>query len=357
MKIFDLVDARAIATYWENAYPDATMDFLGQKFFPNAALPDNELRWIKGYNQAPVALQPSALDTKASMRDRIGFEEIRTGVPFFREGARMGEQEFHDLQMFSQRGGAAADAVIARIYEDRAALIKGALVQGERMRWSLLTTGGIDIQATDENGRDVHFEYNFDPDNEWATNNNIVIAGAQAWTKANEDTSDPIDDLSEAVISMRNRGVNVTDVYMNSTTLRGLLASKSIRIAMNPVGDVGRKYFEADLRSAVEHYANVTIHTYDNMFVNEQGAQTKYLPDGKVVLLPGGSPLGNTYYGMTPEAARDGLEKYATHQRIAPGISLTSYLEPHPVNSVLIVSETVMPSFEAMDSVYVMQVS
>ena len=44
-----------------------------------------------------VALQPSAFDTKASVRDRIGIAKIITEMPFFREAMRIGELERQEL--------------------------------------------------------------------------------------------------------------------------------------------------------------------------------------------------------------------------------------------------------------------
>ena len=68
--------------------------------------------------------------------------------------------------------------------------------------------------------------------------------------------------------------------------------------------------------------------------------------------------LGSTYYGTTPEESD--LMSGATEaqvQIVNTGVAVTSVKEPHPVNVMTIVSEIVLPSFEAIDGVFIAKVA
>ena len=162
--IFEIFDSKAIAAYWTDVNTAMKNPMIGSQFFPNNKNNGLELAWIKGRNQLPVALQPSAFDTKATLRDRIGVTEVSTEMPFFREATRIGEKERQDIQNLLAKGIPFAQPTIARVYDDITRLVDGALVQAERMRMSLLVDGTISVTATAGTGRDISYQYNYDPD-------------------------------------------------------------------------------------------------------------------------------------------------------------------------------------------------
>ena len=69
--ILELVNAKALSTYWQETVSNR-IPYLGETLFPAKKKLGLDLAWIKGYNGLPVALKPSAFDTKATTRDRIG---------------------------------------------------------------------------------------------------------------------------------------------------------------------------------------------------------------------------------------------------------------------------------------------
>ena len=82
------------------------------------------------------------------------------------------------------------------------------------------------------------------------------------------------------------------------------------------------------------------------------GDSVKYIPDGYVVLVPDGK-VGEMWYGTTPEEAdlRAGMTN-ASVSIVNNGVAVTTIKEPHPVNTNIIASEIVLPSFQKMDAVY-----
>lgn len=355
--IYEIFESEAIAAYWTDVNANMQDPVLGPRFFPVSKRTGLNLAWIKGRNNLPVALQPAAFDTKAPLRDRIGVKELSTEMPFFREAMRIGEKDRQDIETLLSKGEQFALPTIMTIFDDTNNLINGALVQAERMRMSLLAFGKINIEATAENGRPISYQYNYDVDGVWAQDNNIELVGASTWTMANKDTSDPINDLLDAVELMSTKyGVKITEAVMNTTTLKNMLASSSIIKAINPVGATNMIVTKKQLKTYVEDQTELNITIYDKMFKDEQGDDKKYYPDGYVTLTPNYA-LGNTWFGTTPEefdlmSGNVG----ASVSIVNTGVAVTTIKEPHPVNVQTIVSEIVLPSFERMSDVYVIKV-
>lgn len=356
MNIYDIFESKAIASYWTDVNANMKDPMIGTKYFPVSKQTGLSLAWIKGRNNLPVALQPAAFDTKAPLRDRIGVKELSTEMPFFREAMRIGEKDRQDIETLLAKGEQFAQPTIMRIFDDVTNLVDGAMVQAERMRMSLLYSGRIGITATAENGRDIAYNYDYDVDGEWATNNKVELLTTSQWTLANAATSDPINDLLDAVERMaETKGVRPVEVLMNTTTFKGMIASESIAKAMNPLGATSMIITRNTAKQFIENETGLTITLYDKMFKDEQGADRKYFPDGYATLLPAYA-LGNTWYGTTPEEfdLMSGTAN-ASVSVVNTGVAITTIKEPHPVNVQTVVSEIVLPSFERMDDIYVIK--
>ncbi len=356
-QLYEIFESKALAAYWEDINVNMQDPLIGTKYFPVSKQTGLNLAWIKGRNNLPVALQPSAFDTKAPLRDRIGVKELATEMPFFREAMRIGEKDRQDIETLLAKGEQFAAPTILRIFDDVKNLVDGALVQSERMRMSLLVNGTINIVASADNGRDISYAYNYDVDGSWATNNKAELLTGAKWTLANKATSNPIDDLLDAVEKMaETRGVRPVEVIMNTTTFKGMIASESLAKAMNPLGASSIIVTRNTAKQFIESETGLTITIYDKMFKDEQGTDHKYYPDGYVTLLPSYA-LGNTWYGTTPEEfdLMSGTAN-ASVSIVNTGVALTTIKEPHPVNVQTIVSEIVLPSFERMDDIYVIKV-
>lgn len=355
--IYDIFESKAIASYWTDVNSHMKDPMIGTRFFPTSKQTGLNLAWIKGRNNLPVALQPSAFDTKAPLRDRIGVTEMSTEMPFFREAMRIGEKDRQDIETLLAKGEQFAQPTIMRIFDDTANLVSGAEVQAERMRMSLLYGGAINIVANGDNGRPVSYQYNYDAAGQWASKNKKVLAGTATWTLANKATSDPIGVLLDAAELMAEQyGVKAVEVLMNTTTFKGMIVSDSIAKAMNPLGASSIIVTRKTAKEFVENQTSLVITLYDKMFKDENGVDHKFYPDGYVTLLPAYS-LGNTWFGTTPEefdlmSGNSG----ASVSIVNTGVAITTIKEAHPVNVQTVVSEIVLPSFERMDDIYVIQV-
>lgn len=354
--LYEIFESKAIASYWKDVNANMKDPMIGTRFFPVSKQTGLNLAWIRGRNNLPVALQPSAFDTKASLRDRIGVKELSTEMPFFREAMRVGEKDRQDIETLLAKGIQFVEPTILRIFDDIKALVDGAAVQAERMRMSLLYGGTIAITATADTGRTVAYDYNYDADGTWALEHKLELLAGARWSLANKATSDPINDLMDAVQKMaEDKGIKITEILMNSATLKGLLASESLAKAMNPIGAANIILNRTQLKQFVQDQSGLTITVYDKMFKDEQGHDHKFFPDGYATLLPSYS-LGNTWFGTTPEEfdLMNG-NSGASVSIVDTGVAITTIKEPHPVNVQTIVSEIVLPSFERMDDIYIIK--
>lgn len=349
--IMDLVSAKALTTYWQETVSNR-IPYLGEGLFPAKKKMGLDLAWIKGYKGLPIALKPSHFDTKATVRDRIGVKKIETEMPFFREAMTIKERDRQELLRFRENDNQNLySSIINDIFDDRAQLIEGALIQSERMRMQLLVTGGISIVANN-----VDYTYNYDVDGDWQTNNYEELSGTSLWTDATNST--PLEDIREMQQKIVDlTGVKPTRAIMTQKTFNYLLQNKSIKIAINPLANGANLVREAELKSLLLSELGLNVAVYDKKFKDETGATKNFYPDGYVTLLPA-STLGNTYYGTTPEEADLQSANFNGDVSIVEtGVAVTTINIPHPVNKETIVSEIVLPSFERMNEVATIKVA
>lgn len=342
-KIFDLINAVEIGTYYTNN-PSNAIPYLGATLFPSKKQLGLDLSWIKGANGLPVSLAPSAFDTKATVRDRIGVSKIDTEMPFFREAMRIGEKERQEIN--KAMGAANADylmPVINKIYDDANTLIAGAEVVNERMRMQLLSTGSIAISAE-------RAAYNYDY--KFSSGHKETLLTTAKWSDL--DNSTPVEDITRWQDAIEDdTGVRPTKAICTRKTWNYLLRNKSIKLDMNPSGGQNIIMTDSLLRTYLETKLNLVVAVYNKKYALVDGTSHLFFPDEVFTLFPDGN-LGNTYFGTTPEES-DLMSGGSTAQVqiVNTGVAVTTITEPHPVNVQTIVSEIALPSFETIDQIFI----
>lgn len=338
--IFDLINANDIGAYVE-AQPQ--VPYLGATLFPAKKQLGLDLSWIKGSSGLPIALKPSAFDAKATVRDRIGLSEIQTEMPFFKESMTVKERLRQELLKFAQnQNSPAVQSLVTQIFDDVSNLVKGANVQPERMIMQLLSTGKIAISA---NGQALDYDYKMSDEHKetltdtarWSdTENSTPIQDIIAWQDKVEDDT----------------GVRPARAIVTRKTWGYLLANKSIRLDLNPIGGQNVIMTNSMLQQYLTNKLGMSFAVYNNKFIDESGAKVNFFPDDVISLLPAGN-LGSTFYGTAPEEA-DLLSGNTDAQvRIVnTGVAVTTYKESDPVNVVCKASEIVLPSFETIDQIF-----
>lgn len=349
--IYDLVDSKAMALYWNEIYSNS-IPYLGTALFPDRKKLGLKLEFLKGYRSLPIALMPSAFDTKPTLRGRIGVKDFSTKMPFFRESMSLNEEDRQQLLMFQEMANNVyAKQLMTTIFDDRSNLVQGALVQSERMRMSLLVDGTIDISAPNKAGIVVNYKYNYDPEGEWTESNTDVVT---------TDWSDPGADIYGDCLKIKKdaqaRGITLTRCICTTKTWNYICKNEAIKKDMNPVGYQNIIISDADVKKYMVEKLGLTFVTYDKMYKDEAQVDKQFYPDDYVTFLPDGT-LGNTWYGTTPEEA-DLMagNKDADVEIVNTGVAILNKKESLPVNIITSVSQIVLPSFERMSDVFVLKV-
>ena len=339
MTIFDLIKSQELAAYWTELSQDKD-PYVGEELFPSDKKRGLDLKWIKGSKGLPVVLKTSAFDVAAIPRTRIGFEKLSAEMPYFKESMYIDEELRQDLNMVLETGNQAyIDSVINNVFDDEMKLLDGARASRERMRMMALTTGTIAMTA---NGQNYSYDYN------------VSHKGDAAVSWSDTANADPIEDLRLAQQSvLDDTGVKPTRAICNSVTWRQLRNNqkilKAIFVLTEGVGSISDKKLKEYLLDELE--LDVVIN--DKRYVDEQGAQKKYVPDETFVLFPEGD-LGKTWFGTTP-AESDLLSSSVANVSIVDnGVAITTSQSVDPVNVEIIVSMICLPSFEAADQVYIL---
>lgn len=343
--------ARAIGVIWD-AYKQSMgiQPYLGDGYFPREKSATMELRWFLGSNGLPVSLTPSNFDALATVRDRIGFKEVQTEMPFFRESYLVKEKDAQDYEnVMNAADSAVAQEVLKNIALGPVDLVRGANVVPERMRWQLLCPlDGSPKISISANG--INYDYNYDVDGSYKANNFVELSGTSAWDDL--ENSDPIEDLRKAIKVMKKRGKTIKTANMNDNTwLKVCKNKKTARylLAKNPTAVV--EITEKNVKQYIKDELELETIVYDKLYKGEDGKERTFIPDGMVSLVPGKTSLGKTKYGKTPEE-RSGDKSTGELQIVETGISLYTFTTPHPIVTQCICSEIVLPTFERMMDTY-----
>lgn len=340
--IFDLVTATEVASYWELFSKDRA-PYLGEELFPNDKKLGLDLSWIKGSAGIPVVLKPSAFDAVAVPRARIGFDKLSAEMPFFKESLYIDEQLRQQLNMVLATGNQNyIDAVLNRVFNDSMNLIEGAAAQRERMRMMMLTTGAISISA---NGQSYTYDYGL-PSSHKAT----------VTTSWSTTTADIGGDILEGIAKIEDdTGVTPARAVCGRGVWANMLANEKFIKSVFVLSNGNATLTDSQLKQHLLDAYGIDVVVNTKLYKDESGDQTKYVPDDTFVLFPAGK-LGTTWFGTTPEESdlMSGSVTDAMTSLVDTGVAVTTMKRTDPVNVETKATMISLPSFEAADSVYIL---
>lgn len=344
--IFDFVTAQNITAYWNTMNLAETDALLGDELFPSQQKLGLNLDWIKGASGLPVVLKPSAYDVVALKRDRIGFEQISTKMPFFKESMLIDEELRQNLNMVLETGNQAyIDTIVNRIFDDDTTLLRGARAQRERMRMSLLTTGTISIAA---NGQNYDYDYGLESYQEVD-----LTSGTATWDDPDTDIVSQIRTWQDTVETQT--GSRPTRAVCSQKTMGYIYANNIIRNAIWGNSSVAPVSYER-VRQYILSELGLTIAVYTKKYVNEAGNTVSYIPDDLFVLFPTGN-LGTGWFGTTPEQSDLMGGSTANVSITDTGVAVTTSKKVDPVNVDTKVSMIYLPSFERIPEILIATVA
>lgn len=350
----EVVNTSAIALAATNDASNA-IPYLGLQFFPEMKKAGLDLKWIKTHKGLPVTLKASNFDALPALRTREGVKIEKTQMAFFRETMQITEEDEQEIGRADDENDPYLQSALQSVYDDTNALLSGAEVVPERMRMSLLaTTEGHPSIGIESDG--VKYEYDYDPNGEYAAKHYLKLEGTSDWSDT--ENSKPLTDLNNARKALAKLGKIASYVLMNSNTFEYLLNNKQVKnaiLAQNLTANI--EMTEENVVSIVRSRTKLSIVLYDKMYMDEDKNDQYFYPDNKVTLLPAGA-LGKTWFGTTPEERTASQVADVDVSMYGVGIAIAKKVEygPPAVTSVT-ASEIVLPSYENMDSTFVIKVS
>jgi hypothetical protein len=336
--IFDLVTAKNIAQYWIEKNVNE-QPLLGETLFPAVREIGIKLEWIKGAKNQPVGLRLAAYDTKAIRRDRQGFEESSTKMPFFKESMYIDEELRQNLNTLMQTNNEQMiNQILTKIFDDEITLVKAARVTLERMRMEALTAGTVTLGS---NGQAYSYEYGVPADQK--------VDVTTVWSDPNADI---IGDITKFVEDMKAKGVVITRAVCNSSVAKNFRTNNALKNAIYVFANGTVNVTTARALDYIYNETGISIYVYDDVYVNESGQAVKYVPDNTLVLMPEGT-LGNTHFGVTPEESDLSNSLKAEVSIIENGVAVTTYGTEDPVNVETKVSMVALPSFERANEIVI----
>lgn len=353
MLVNEVVNSKAIALA---ATKDVSNDipFLGKRWFPEAKKAGLDLKWIKTHKGLPVSLAPSNFDTLPVLRARKGLKTEKTQMAFFREQITVSEEDALEIDRIKDENDPYLQGALQSIYDDSNNLVRGAEVVPERMIMSLLsTTNGHPVIGIESDG--VKYAYDYDPDGEYTKEHYAKLEGTNKWSDTAQ--SKPLTDLNNGRKKLQKKGRIAKYALMNSNTFQYLLENAQVKnslLAQNSTAVV--ELTDESVKSIVKIRTGLTIVLYDKMYMDESGKEKYFYPNDKVTLLPEGA-LGKTWFGTTPEERTAGQVADVDVTIFGKGIAIATKTEygPPAITSVT-ASEVVLPSYENMDSTFVLEV-
>ena len=353
MNIRDAYNASAIALV-NTEVASNKIPYLGSGLFPAKKKMGLDLKWIKTSKGLPVSLAPSNFDAVSTLRSREGFKLTETEMAFFRESMLIKEADEQEMMRVQDSTDPYAAEVLSRIFDDANTLIDGANVVPERMIMQLLAPKDghpkISIQA---NG--VTYEYNYDPNNTYSSKNYAELSSStDMWNDT--ENSDPLDDVSVALDTVEaETGERPSIMIISRKTMDYLKQNKKIRnaiLAQNATANIFMN--DNRVKEVFSNELGISVIVYSKQYKDETGKAQKFYPDGFATLIPTGA-LGNTWYGTTPEERTLMGNATADVSIVNTGVAVAVTVSNDPVQTKTTVSEIVLPSYERMDSTYVIK--
>lgn len=354
MLVSEVVTSESIALAATN---DASNDipYLGLQWFPEEKKQGLDLKWIKTHKGLAVSLAPSNFDALPVIRAREGLKTERTQMAFFRESMVIKEEDMQEIDRIKDENDPYLAGALVSIYDDTNTLVRGAEVVPERMRMQLLaTTNGHPVIGIQSDG--VNYAYDYDPTGEYASKHYMKITtAADKWSVA---TAKPLTDLNKAKKELRKMGKQPRFLLMNSNTFNYFLDNTEIKNAILAQNITANIIMDDDtVMSIIERRTGLISVLYDKMYIDDNGDEQYFYPDNKVTLLPAGK-LGKTWFGTTPEERTAGQVADVDVTIYGKGIAIavkTEYGPPALTSTTA--SEITLPSYEDMDSTYVIEVA
>lgn len=346
--LYDLVDPGEL-THYVRAYDNEVLHnvFTLDRWLPNRLIPDLEYRIRQGTLTDVETAEYRAWDTPAPFTGRPGVTRMRGEIPPVSRAIPLGEEETLRLRSL-ERG--TNDPIIDAIYSDSELMVRSVQARIELARGQLLTTGKVTFA---ENGLAIEADFGLAADHK--------VTPIALWT----DTTNakPLTDLLTWVNKyVDDNGTTPGTIMMSQTRLSNLMLNAEIRQAVAFAGTTPGRVNRDVVDNVLAVNGLPPISTYDvkvrvaNQTTGVISQQAVLDPQYVLLLPPAGTPLGETFYGITAEAivlSGRGL----IDQTAMPGIVALNLIQEHPVQTFTVGTAIALPTMAAPSALMVADVA
>ena len=322
---------------WYEQNPMVRPPFLlSSKFEPRHKL-SRKVDWANMSAKMPELLSLAGNNTDAIALERGELTLSTAKMPYFKNRFDIDEDDIDLFKMIDESNNAALSELLARVYDDASHLIENAEMTQEAINAQVFTTGALSLAS---NGQSYKYDYKI-------PTNHKVEAGVK-WDTA---TADPIADIAAwRQILRTERGADVNEIYMNSTTLGYFSKITAVKNAIYVFANGTVTPSQNAVIDFIEGQTGLRVFVYDRGYANAEHKFVPFIADGTVVLAPNGY-VGKGWSAETPEES-DAQDVYT----VGHGIALTTWRQQDPVAKYLQASMLYLPSFERKDDVIIASV-
>ena len=347
--ILNFVSAPVVGAYIQKANVQAGTPLLGYELFPSKRIGGMDLSFIKGKNSNPVLARPVAYDAEIGVVSRTSFEKLSSEMPQFAESLILGQRDMIKLEnaltLAANQNDTVLVSALQNYYDDTTNLATRVWARPHQLAMSVISTGKVTVNT--DTGSALEIVYS---DDAWTANNKKT--SAVAW--ASTSTSTPFTDIQNVIEDAADDGVTIVRLVMNRDTWKLLVNSKEVKDKYNPQGNLS--ITQSGYSSYLEDDLGISIIIENRQYkLTDGGANQKFYPDGVVSFLPDGS-LGSMCFGTTAEEIMAGKGD-ARFSVTSEGIGISVISDGAPVKTTTSAVAIVLPSFELIDSVYVLDIT
>lgn len=360
MRISDVYTTGAIALY-QTQNPSNREPFLLQSYFPNKKKMGDDIEFLKTHRGIGIALKHSTYDALPEVRPRGQAQLTKHRMPLFRESMIVKEHELMEIARIQDRNSPFLQPIVDSLYSDVDTLFEGAEISAEWLRSQIFAPidGNMQVKVPLVDNTISTFDY--DQDGSWKKNNYLELTSTDTWD--NPTTSKPLNDIRKATQYLANKGFTATTMISTSQTFDYLLENEQVKNALISVtGQTINFMDEGAVEEILRRKSRLEWIPYDKMFTDYEGNEHKFYPDDYVTILGSGT-LGSTWRGTTPEELTtignfiDAPQAPVDITVLDSGIAVAIQTEYKPSFTVTTTaSQIVLPSFEGMDSIFVIKV-
>lgn len=356
LRIKDVYSSQAIASL-RTSDASNSIPFLGEAWFPNRKLAGIDIKWIRSHKGLGVALAASNFDAQPTLRTRVPASMTKEELPMFRQSRIIKEHDLMELSRIQSIDDPFLRPVVDSMYDDANDLLEGAEIVAEMMRMQLLSANGGTMGISIGTSDNMIHKYNYDKDNSWKAKHYVELSGTDTWDKP---TAKPLDDIRRGVQYLANTGTTPAYILGTSATFDYLLDNEQVRKALITATGTSIAFMDSEaVGDVLQRRLRLTKKAYDKTYIDYDENEKKFYPDDYVTII-GNRQLGNTWRGSTPEemTVNGNFPDAPVDITILPsGIAVAVQTKYNPAFSIITtVSQVVLPSFEGMDSIYVIKV-